>query len=521
MLPDCVQEQQHRKRLGLSLLVSAAIVGLFVLFAPIRFETNDDVAMMLIASGAYTGSPDQHLVFIHVAIGYILKFLYQHFQGVEFYPLLLITAHVYASTVILAFLMQLRINRTTRVLILLLLLLFEFSAIIRLQFTITSGLLATAAVIQTLRISHWPKWMGLLTFILAACLRFEAAMLVLILSAPILIHEERYRQGIKYLMIFICTGVTLKTADSFYYNMQAEWREYRAYDNARGKINDNPNEHRFSPRSAQEKNDYQLLLNFLPNPAGIGTERLQEIAEELRNIPWHEKIVNVKKTLKLLGIPLLMIFLAFAALSIHLRVNQRWVIASVLLLYAALVIYISLNSTFKPRVFSISVAPLFFIYLPIFAQDVTRRWSLIISYATIFAFVLGLCYANLKEIRSYPLRFDIISEQTRLIDAYRIDRQKAVFGSALKIEYINPFGLSKYFAERSLVLGGWLTKTPFSNQPASYADLLNKGLLIAKSDTGAITQMMIQSFKDNHSMDVAYKRVQTSENFVILEFFQQ
>ena len=43
------------------------VIFLFMSWAlSIRFETNDDVVMLMISSGAYSGTPDYHLVFINV-----------------------------------------------------------------------------------------------------------------------------------------------------------------------------------------------------------------------------------------------------------------------------------------------------------------------------------------------------------------------------------------------------------------------------------------------------------------------
>ena len=52
-----------------SLLINAVLFGTFFSFASPRFETNDDVQMMLIASGAHTGHPSEFLIFSSLSIG--------------------------------------------------------------------------------------------------------------------------------------------------------------------------------------------------------------------------------------------------------------------------------------------------------------------------------------------------------------------------------------------------------------------------------------------------------------------
>ncbi|MGB0165887.1 MAG: hypothetical protein ACPF8V_03430, partial [Luteibaculum sp.] len=57
----------------------------------IRFEQNDDVMMLLLASGAYTGEPEYRLVFMNPMLGHLLNALYQGKESIEWYTWLLST----------------------------------------------------------------------------------------------------------------------------------------------------------------------------------------------------------------------------------------------------------------------------------------------------------------------------------------------------------------------------------------------------------------------------------------------
>ncbi len=50
------------------LLCNILFVLLVQVFAPVRFETNDDVGMAHLASGKVLGHPDYHLPFINITI---------------------------------------------------------------------------------------------------------------------------------------------------------------------------------------------------------------------------------------------------------------------------------------------------------------------------------------------------------------------------------------------------------------------------------------------------------------------
>ena len=72
-------------------LALGAWVAIFLFMSwalSIRFETNDDVVMLMISSGAYSGTPDYHLVFINVIYGLLLKGLYFILPGLEWYTIL-------------------------------------------------------------------------------------------------------------------------------------------------------------------------------------------------------------------------------------------------------------------------------------------------------------------------------------------------------------------------------------------------------------------------------------------------
>jgi hypothetical protein len=64
-----------------------------------RFGTNDDVGMVQIANGGITGKPSQYLIFINVALGYILKLGYQSIPSVQWYPLLQILSMSFAFAI--------------------------------------------------------------------------------------------------------------------------------------------------------------------------------------------------------------------------------------------------------------------------------------------------------------------------------------------------------------------------------------------------------------------------------------
>ena len=78
-----------------SFLFSCFIVGISLVFLPFRFEENDDVIMLLLASGNYTGNFESNLIFINPIYGGLVAFLYKSIKGIEWYTFLFIVTNQY------------------------------------------------------------------------------------------------------------------------------------------------------------------------------------------------------------------------------------------------------------------------------------------------------------------------------------------------------------------------------------------------------------------------------------------
>lgn len=65
-----------------------ALVGFLIIsriFIPITYAVNDDTTMKAIASGAMSGSPDGHLIFVKYALGVVIALLYRLFGEIDWY----------------------------------------------------------------------------------------------------------------------------------------------------------------------------------------------------------------------------------------------------------------------------------------------------------------------------------------------------------------------------------------------------------------------------------------------------
>lgn len=61
----------EEKKRRLFLLLSVGQIGLLILillFANVKYEVSDDFMMEMVASGAYTGQPDPHIMFSNIIL---------------------------------------------------------------------------------------------------------------------------------------------------------------------------------------------------------------------------------------------------------------------------------------------------------------------------------------------------------------------------------------------------------------------------------------------------------------------
>ena len=171
-------------KLLIAFLYSCLLIGLAIFFLPIRFEENDDVVMLLLASGNYTGNFESKLVFINPIYGFIVSGLYRNIKGVEWYTFLFIALHIISLSIIIHKVISLKLKIVLKGSLILFFSIIELNLIMYLQFTTVAMILSIAAV---LLLNFDIKRNFILSSILlfmAGLIRFEAALLILIFMTP-------------------------------------------------------------------------------------------------------------------------------------------------------------------------------------------------------------------------------------------------------------------------------------------------------------------------------------------------
>lgn len=508
------------------LLPLLAFVAIYLTGA-MRYAENDDIVMLLIASGAYTGAPDMHMVFTNAIYGWVLSGLYGLTNNVEWYTIGIVAMNMVATTVILHVTTKHASGGLLKFAISCFILAFFAYATFLLQFTKTAALMALAGLCLIER-SNKPSW-GVAMFAIAALVRFEAAFLILAISLPLafptnwslrqLIGDRKLRH--LAFAVFIC--IACNWANQAVYSSNASWHEYAKFNKTRGKINDNPNATMQNLSNSVEgviDEDIELLLRATSNPVAIGLEEVSEIFGTLDPIPIAEKTKHLQelleyKTWLLLG-ALLTVVMIF-----NTNGSTRRKIISFLLLFIGLMCFIALNGTAKDRVFY----PAFFamvIFCFVLIVGYKNQLSRIVVSVIILVMAGSLSNKWLHHIKYSGHGQQVVQDQQELIEAYFKNGNKLInFGASYRIQHFEPFMVSSSYPTNNMLLAGWLTHIPFHKRKFDSFECFGNGyglLLNNRLYDQNVVILIEASIRQNHGQDVTPFVVEELNDLSIVEF---
>ena len=226
------------------LIICFGSIILSLIFHP-YYEQNDDVAMKQIASGtlAAFNSPNEHLVFMNIIYGYILKFLYTHFNNVDWYDISYFLNTIISTLVCSYSLLRLSSDFNKKVFVALTMLIVSPIFFICYQFTIFAGLYALSGMllIYSLFIKPFDKKLSnilffvlaLYLFIISTLVRFESALLILVLCTCFTFCMQIYfKQNFKKNLLFLTTSALfliicfgLRAYNNSVYS-NSDWKSY-------------------------------------------------------------------------------------------------------------------------------------------------------------------------------------------------------------------------------------------------------------------------------------------------------
>jgi len=204
--------------------------------------------MMMTSSGIMTGAPEEHLIFINIILGKILKFLYTQTTGINWYSLFLYFTHFASSVTLLYCLMKREYSFCRTVFFTFLFLAYEVPILMLLQFTTTAFVAGQAGILLfiTSLEARWKKSWGLilislLLLAISSLIREHIIYLILILAFPLLllifIDLKLYRIPLFGAILLLVCYIEI-SYDKKYYHDDPEWKYFSEYSQSRWLLTD-------------------------------------------------------------------------------------------------------------------------------------------------------------------------------------------------------------------------------------------------------------------------------------------
>jgi len=490
--------------------------------------------MLLFASGKYTGTPEAHLVFINYIYGLFISFLYSVTTKIEWYTLLFAVIHVLSLSLVISSIICKNIKPAYKVLFIVLFYTIELRLILQFQFTTTAALAALGGITLILKEKKQQYILGIILLIISSLIRFEAALLVILMASPAFISYS-YKNRQFYLsqkLISIMIAVTLimfcKYIDHHIYQNNSSWAYYSKYNKMRGQINDNPNANyiKNSLPSGISSLDYQLLLNFMPDPKIINIEHVSLLQDKIGHIDLKQKIKNIYPALRSYTTFLLLIIALWTIIYLcsNTRLKKNILLFS-LLLFLSLLCFIALDGTLKYRVFLASLMP--FLFVLFFNLEPIKR-PLIRTFAygigILFFIIFSYRICKIQKQKNYSFYSSFI-EQKNVLDKYLNNKNNYIVAlpNNFNIENYSPFSVSSSFFCKQIFFSGWLTGIPYNEGLYdSYLDVINKNAIFcSKQNLITFIPLITRAIKNNYKINVYPKIEIQSDHYVILRFCKE
>jgi len=235
-----------------SVILNIFLFGTFFLFFTPRFESNDDIFMMEIASGNLHGGPNEFLIFINIIIGNLMKYLYTVMPLYNWYVILLYMIQFIAMVIVFYIFLKHSSSAYNYLLYIAFFIIMLMPFIAMLQFTTTAFLAGSSGMLLLITISEGSNtkrnWVllsiGILMVVLSGLLRINVFYLVLLLFAPLTIAMIiKTRNIIKIVPLVIAVALFFGAMiynNLSYYKEDPEWQYYHQYSKLRAQLTDYP-----------------------------------------------------------------------------------------------------------------------------------------------------------------------------------------------------------------------------------------------------------------------------------------
>ncbi len=509
------------------------------LFFDLKYETNDDSTMALIAYGASTNYYSTHLVFINIIVGAILKILLSAVPFIPWYPIFMYLL-LFLSYCVISYCLIKQNSLYGSFISIVVLVYYGYYTYTSLQFTEVSAVLTIAGIsllfLSIEDIIHKKRRiiMSVFLLILGAAYRFHMFCAVFIVMSGYGIYQlikyyrmKDRRKIIRYVIIFcfvIATCFCVELLDKYEYNRKSVYREYIEFNSYRAILLDHGfpdyEDHEDVYQSLNISNeDLDLFRSWdFADPDVFSKEALSELAEIKRKE--YRKVNSVfleeffswfpKELLKYNWISAALI-IVFISLMLY-YVNIIWIGYEVFVLSCLQLYFFYMERYLQGRVdiglffaASIVIAMISLHYIPL--NEKSNKALIMVSFVIILTLIPGW-YQNNKRNEDTLINKERAEELLALLNE---DKEKLYLcASGSVTSYSNAFGIWDVpplgCQDNIYNLGGWRVNSPFTNQILEiynvsnpFVDVINNSniYLIDNNHINAIVEYIRRHYYEN------------------------
>ena len=219
--------------------VALSIVALL----PWRFQVNDDVIMMWLVSGAYTGTPEPYAVFIHPVLSWVFSKLYIGFPLFPWYESVWFLGIYFSFILLLRGLLATQLSQMVKSLMAFFLLLVSLHLTIFLQFTLVAGFLTFSALVFLME--NRPVFTKIVAFVLLTLgimIRWESAVLIVLGYFFFIFFSQKLTWSPRFLRKFGIVSLLfiLIIGSKFIYEENSPYADFLRFNRLRASVIDHP-----------------------------------------------------------------------------------------------------------------------------------------------------------------------------------------------------------------------------------------------------------------------------------------
>ena len=413
---------RNEKKYDIEMVIVFSILFFSLLFfiQRLRYQVCDDVMIMKLISGQYTGKPSIHGVFVIFPFTLILKVLYLINNKLDWYAISLILCECIFYSITMYKIIKRINNRNAKIITLLIssLLITLFFPTYLSQITFTEVSIFVMICINILFLLYEGKKSEKILIILgtaiAYTIRSSGCMMMLPMLVPIGLYKSyKDRQKLKeyfVLALEVTIGIALIIVSNNILDSTSGWKQYNKYNVIRSKFYDYyaeeiskfPDEKRkeLYEKSGITNEEADLIFSYylgLDEKSPTKLEKLVETYEKYYyNVQFNDISNTAKDMIKNYKIYIFLIGGLFLLNFITAIIKKDWKLLILLIELTSVLIIILSYLIFKGRIIDRVMKPLFFynivIYFIIlfFNKDIRYNYEEICNNKTIFIIVVLL-----------------------------------------------------------------------------------------------------------------------------------